>query len=442
MYAAHIGRRLVALYNEHRHDGPPLSPREFFDDIVFPVFFDDETFLMWVGNAPFDQAYKQRAKTPMTHDVLVGRREELHEKLDVLPEPYWHLFIGGFDKSRTDLFSGQISSLERSVDAEDAICSWIGAGAGIGLNGGLTLLIDEEELLLALIDGWKQYRRLIRETPSLKGNQIETWNGWWLTHRLSNRFDKRRPFRDFPRGKALKKRGGGLELATQDWVRILFALAHRMPSQTLNAYVYSIGYKGNETVGFRQFRLPEVSHFADLYIHLFGEVDGIKDPAQLAALYQADFTFRVACCMGTIGLRAIQPNKLRDYIPKRGGAKKKPKPPKKDAQLLTYHQYLTWIIAMLDNKDLISLAEEAAHTLRAHSESGTKARSTQQREAEQVLDASGRRVFIEGLTEIVQGKDADVRERLDELVDAIIGMPASDFPLLLTLMRFKYHTQV
>ena len=442
MYAAHIGRRIVALYNEHRRDGPPLSPRQFFDEVFFPVFFDDETFLMWVGNAPFDQAYKQRAKTPITHEELVRRREELHEKLEALPEPHWHLFIGGFDKSRSDLFSGQISSLERNVDASEAICSWIGAGAGLGLRGGLSLFIDDPAVLLLLTDGWEHYRRLIEETPSLKGNQVETWNGWWLPHRLNKRFDEKRPFRDFPRDEALKPKGGGLELKTQDWVQVLFVLARQLPTQTLTAYVYSIGYKGNETVGFRQLRLPEVNHFADLYIHLFGEADGIDDPARLAALYRTEFGFRTACRMGTIGLRAIQPAKLRDYIPRRGGAKKTPKPPKKDDQRLTYHQYLTWIIAMLDNKDLISLAEEAAHTLRQHAKSGTKGRTTQKREAEQALEASGKRGFIDSLTEIVQGKSEDTRASLDGLVNAIIAMPASDFPLLLTLMRFKYHAQV
>lgn len=441
MYAAHIGRRLVALYNEHRHDGTPLSPREFFDEVVFPVFFDNETFLMWVNNSAFDQRYKQKKKRPLTEEVRQEALAQFHDDASELTEPHGHLYLGGTAREISATTSGQVTSLATPVDADEVYLSWVGAAASIGVSGGLSLALDEEDVLLALLDGWPMYRRFIDETPGLVGHQVESWNGWWLTHCFKPRFDERRPFRDFDAKDGLKKRGDSFRLDTQDWVQVLFALARQFPERSLTAYVFTFG-NTNKTMGFRQLRLPEVRHFTDLYIHLFGEADGINDAAKLASLYQTEFGFYTVCRMGTVGLRAIQPAKLRDYIPKRGGAKKKPKPVKKDAQRLTYHQYLTWIIAMLDNKDLISLAEEAARTLRAHAESGTKARATQKREAEQVLDASGRRVFIDGLTEIVQDKDAEVRERLNELVNAIVGMPASDFPLLLTLMRFKYHAQV
>lgn len=442
MYAAHIGRRIVALHNEHRRDGPPLSPRQFFDEVIFPDFFDDETLLMFVNNAPFDQAFMARKRIPMTHEVLADRLAELHDKLEVLPEPHWHLFIGGYDKGPCDLFSGQITNVERRIDPEESICSWIGAAAGIGVSGGFSLLIDEDNVLLTLQDGWPMYRRYVEKTDGLGGHQLDTWNGWWLTHRYGRHYDERRPLRDFDATANLKKYGRGFKMSTQDWVKVLFALARRLPERSLTAYVYSIGTKGNKTIGFRQLLLPEVNAFADLYVHLFGEADGVPNPAALAALYQTEFGFRTACNMGTIGLRAIQPAKLRDYLPMRGGAGKTPAPPKKDDQRLTFHLYLTWIIAMLDNKDLISLAEEAARTLRAHAKSGTKGRATQKREAEQVLDASGRRAFIDSLTEVVKHGDGEATSQLNSLVDAIVAMPASDFPLLLTLMRFKYHAQV
>lgn len=442
MYAAHIGRRIVALYNEHRNDGPPLSPREFFDEVVFPVFFDDETFLMWVNNSAFDQRYKQKKKTPLTEEVRQEALSQFHEDASELTEPYGHLYLGGTARELSATTSGQVTSLPTPVDADAVYLSWIGAAASIGVSGGLSLAIDEEDVLLALLDGWPMYRRYIQETDGLVGHQVESWNGWWLTERFGKRFDEKRPFRGFRENSPLKKRGKDMRLDTQDWVRVLFALARQFPEHTLTAYVFTFG-NTNQTVGFRQLRLPEVKRFADLYIHLFGEADSINDPAELAGLYRTEFGFRTACRMGVIGLRTIQPYKLRDYIPSRGGgAKKKPKSPNTDNQRLTYHQYLTWIIAMLDNTDLITLAEKAAETLRKHAQSGTKGRATQKREAEQVLDTSGKRAFIEALTEIVEGKDEEDRESLDALVDAVVAMPANDVPLLLTLMRFKYHAQV
>lgn len=441
MYAAHIGRRVVALYNEHRREGPPLSPGEFFDEVVFPVFFDDRVFLMWVNNSAFDQRYKQQQRVPLTEDVRQEALAQFHKDASELAEPHGHLYLGGTARELSATTSGQVTNLRTQVDADAVYLSWVGAAASIGVSGGLSLLIDEDDVLLALMDGWAMYRRYINETGGLAGHQMESWNGWWLTHRLGHRFDERRPFRDFEATGNLKKKGDGFKLDTQDWVKVLFALARRFPSRTLTAYVFTFG-NTNQTVGFRQMQLPEVRHFVDLYLHLFGEADGIDDPAKLAALYQTEFGFRTACRMGTIGLHAIQPAKLREYVPTRRGTAKVPVPPKKDDQRLTFHLYLTWIIAMLDNKDLISLAEEAARMLHRHAGSATQARATAKRRAEHPLEVSSRRDFIDSLTEIVKLEGEEEASHFNSLVDAIVSMPASDFPLLLTLMRFKYHAQV
>ncbi len=441
MYTAHIGKRIVDLYNEHLADAQSLTPREFFDEMFYPVFFDHELYLMWVHNSAFDQRYKQKRKTPLTAEVRLEALKQFHQDAAELSEPQGHLYLGGRAREVSATTSGQVTSLRTVVNSDDVYLSWIGAAASIGVKGGLSILIDDSDVLLALVEGWPMYRRYIVDNDGLAGHQIESWNGWWISHRLGRSLDERRPFRNFEATDKLKKKGSGFRLDTQDWVKVLFALARRFGSRTLTVYVFTFG-NTNQTVGFRQVYLDEVNRFVDLYIHLFGEADGIDDPSKLAALYQTEFGFRTACMMGTIGLRAIQPNKLRDFIPKRATLVKKPKPPIKDHQRLTFHLYLTWIIAMLNNKDLKSLAEECARILRKHAESGTKARTSRQREAEQVLKATSKRTFISALIEILPEKPEKDRNSLNNLVDAVLAIPASDVPLLLTLIRFKYHVQL
>ena len=85
MYTAFIGRRLLDLYNIHRRDGPLLSPRQFFDEVFFPLVFDDDRYLMLANNSKFDQIAKQKK-----HRDAQERRHALalfHDDVETLDYP-------------------------------------------------------------------------------------------------------------------------------------------------------------------------------------------------------------------------------------------------------------------------------------------------------------------------------------------------------------------
>jgi hypothetical protein len=84
----------------------------------------------------------------------------------------------------------------------------------------------------------------------------------------------------------------------------------------------------------------------------------------------------------------------------------------------------------------LALTDLCAETSQ-HALSDTQGRRTARNRADQALEASSRRSFIDGLTEIIEN-DGEHASMFDGLVDEIVSMPSSDFPLLLTLMRFKY----
>lgn len=428
MYTSYIGRRAINLYNEHIHEGPPLSPREFFDEVLFRTFFDDERYLFWPNNAPFAQP-----KYSGSRDDPAVRREalkETHQKVGEVERPVGHLFMGGMADGPMETTSGQISSIGARAEPEEAYCSWAGAMCGIGLAGGLSMLLDHDDVLLPVLEGWSQYRRYLEQTPSLKGNQVETWNGQWLAHRFSWDYDSKDPLRDFD-PHVTKSTG----ISTKDWAQVVFALARELPDEQLTVYIYSLG-QTNTTIGFRQLLLPEVQYLADLHERLFGDVEGVTS-RRLMEVFDPQYSIYQACQQGAIGLKALRPDKLRDYMP--GGRKSKmPNTTRSENKFTRYLTFQTWIIAMLNNEDLITTTERLAGALREYAGSDTNARTTNKRTAEQVLEASHRRAFLEALSEVVESDDAHA-DLIDEIADEVVKMPSSDFPLFATLLRLKYH---
>jgi len=426
MYTSYIGRRAINLYNEHVHDGPPLSPREFFDDVLFPVFFDDERYLFWPNNSPFAQPkYSGNRGDP---DVRQKALAETHEKIGSIKRPVGHLYMGGMADGAMETTSGQVSTIGADAEPDEAYCSWVGAMCGIGVSGGLSFLIDHDAVLKAVIDGWSWYRTYLDQTAGLKGNQITTWNGRWVSHRFGYDYDPHDPLRDFDPP-------GSRKISTEDWAQVLFALARELGDTRLTVYVYSLG-NTNQTIGFRQFLLPEVQYLADLYERLFGDVEGVS-ARRLADVFEPDYSIYRACAQGAIGLKALRPDKLRDYMPGRRGSKT-PGTTRSENKFTRYLIFQTWIIAMLNNEDLIDTTEKLAEALRVYAQSDTKARATKKRTAEQVLDATHRREFLSALSEVVQG-DGTHAALIDEIADEVIKMPSSDFPLFATLLRLKYH---
>jgi hypothetical protein len=427
MYTTYIGRRALDLYNEDIHDGSPLSSKEFFDEVLFPVFFDDERYLFWPNNAPFAQPkYSGSREDP---NVRQNALAETHDKIQTIERPVGHLLMGGMADGPMETTSGQVSAVGAAADPDDAYCSWVGAMCGIGVSGGLSMLVDHEDVLRALIEGWSHYRSYLDQTPGLKGNQIETWNGQWLSHRFGWEYNASDPLRDFD------PHVTSTGISTKDWAQVLFALARHLPDRRLTVYIYSLG-NTNQTIGFRQLLLPEVQYLADLYERLFGDVEGVS-ARRLADAFDPEFSIYRACEQGAIGLKALRPDKLRQYMPG-GRSSKMPNTTRSENKFTRYLIFQTWIIAMLNNEDLIDTTERLAGALREYSKSDTKGRTTAKRAAEQVLEASHRREFLESLSEVV-ADDGTHANLINEIADEVVKMPSSDFPLFATLLRLKYH---
>ncbi len=421
MYHSVIGKRLVACLN--KREGTDFTVRQFFDEVYIPLFFGSARLMQNINNSPFDQALTKQKKT-FTSELQQECLRQVHSKVLGL-EPDASFFLGGPASGSIETTSGQVTSMRIPVTNEDVYASWIGAALGLTIQGGLALLINDEDVILTTFEGWKAYRRYLDQTPGIKPLQINTWNGQWATHQMGQK-------RGMMQNLIVNKDGTALE--TEGWVQLLFSLSYHYregPTRPLLAYVYSLG-QSNKTIGFVRLNLLQVKRLADLFRHLFEVPQGMH-PAAFESLYQTEMSFYSACGRTEIGLRALKPKdafNAQKSIPKDPGAT--------DAEKqLAFRTYQNWIIAMLNNAELIQRAENIAEALKLFRQQGERGTTGNKQLVDELLQKKGRRDFIEGLTELVQ-KDTSHAELYDQTVTDILSLPLDNVVLFITLLRFKY----
>lgn len=421
MIATDIGKIFLKAYNEKNKT--VYTPKEFFVEIYFKLFFDHDKYMQWVTNSPFVQGIK-KGVTPTAEERL--------EKLNKLAEKISNndadasIAIGFPSLDITATTSGQITNMNLPLGEDDVYLSWIGGGLGIGVQSGLSMLFDNKQILLDLFDGWQLYRDLLNETPQLRGNQINTWNGQWLAHRYGTSYDSRKPTASFDPISAMKS--GDMEVSTQSWTKVLYGIACTYGQTTEIAYIYSLG-QTNITVGFIPFNLPQIRKPHELYEKYFGT----SKSDQVTQLFGSATGFTQICQMGAVGINAMEPKGFRDsmikgIIPKydENNVEKK----------INYYTYQIWLLAMLNNEQLWVKSQHIAAILNTYSKSDTNAKKVKSQEVTNLLGAVNKKQFIDGLTLIVKGNQEV--EQLEEIAKLINELPIDNVPYFLTLIRFQY----
>ena len=109
-----------------------------------------------------------------------------------------------------------------------------------------------------------------------------------------------------------------------------------------------------------------------------------------------------------------------------------------DKQVINFHTYQIWLLAMLNNDELWAKSIEFAQTLQSHTEKSKNGKTTNSRQIDTVLSATNKKSFIEALTAIAS--EADNVDGIVEMARIINQMPNDNVPYLLTLIRFHYAT--
>lgn len=220
-----------------------------------------------------------------------------------------------------------------------------------------------------------------------------------------------------------------INIDTQTWTKILIGISRKYNNSQLLGYIYSIG-QTNTTIGFMPFDLTQIRR----PIHLYNKIFKTDNGRNAEALWGTAFGFKTVCTYGAIGIKAMEPKGLRDYI--KG---KQPKTPKNEEEQINFNVYKIWILAMLNNDDLWGKSLELAELLNEASSDKDKSISTKRKNlVETMLNAINKKQFVEAATEVISFVD-----KIDEfksIVREIHSMPTDNVPYFLALLRFQYKT--
>lgn len=427
MITSTIGRIFLQAYNEK--NGTSYDAKSFFVEVYYPLFYDHNKYMMSPGNNPLENpkiSWDKMLKGIIPYETQVQRQkrfDKLMEKVNI-GFPTTENAIGFASSDITSTTSSQSSNIEYPFGKEDVFLSWFGASLGIGVQGGLSILFTNPEILLDIFDGWKIYRDVLNNTEILKGNQVNTWNGQWLSHIYGKSYVAKRPMANF---QPFDTKPDGMSVKVQSWTKVLIGISRHYSDPQMMGYVYSFG-QTNTTVGFIPFNLAQIRKPIEFYNNLFGINKG--DDAE--KLWGTENGLRTSCRMGVIGLKAMEPKGLKQYFI----GTKVPKKAKDSQQEITFNTYIIWILAMLNNQELWEKSKNYAQILLDYSKSGKNSKTINSQKVSRILSATNKKTFISELTEIV-GEVAS-KDTIIELAEFINSMPTDNVPYFLTLLRFSY----
>lgn len=426
-----IGRTFLEAYNNKYQKN--YSPKDFFEQEYFEVFFNHAKYMQWVTNSPFVQMKKGQKPELLSVADRKEKLSNLHEKIkDEEPDASFAL---GFPASEVKDYastSGQVSDVMIPVSDDEIYLSWIGSGLGIGVAGGYNLLFNDAEITLKTFEGWKVYRKYLNDKTldKMRGNQINSWNGQWLRYFLGGDFQEDFDFSRLVDEDIFKVESSLIEVNTVNWSLLFFSLSQLYPDKELTAYVYSFG-QTNKTIGFIPFQLKEGINLRNVYSKLYGDEYSFNSKE-----FESIFGIHIkrACELGSIGIQALRPEGLKKYM-----FDSKNLSFKKEEDNIIYHAYKTWLIAMLskNKEEIIDYTLELAKSILKYRNSG-KGNSRITLVENELFSSKSKKSFIESLTIMVSEVEVDDLLQFKKLKDEIHLMTNEEFGYFCTLLKFDY----
>ncbi|MEM6767883.1 MAG: hypothetical protein AAF655_23315 [Bacteroidota bacterium] len=441
MYTTVVGKTFLAEYN--RIHQTSLSPKAFFDEELFSIIYDHKRYLWWVQNSPFVQGIS-KTKPFFTTEEQMTNLDKVHLKVES-GERDASIAIG-YPASEVKEFattSGQVSDISITISEDEVYASWIGGALSCGVAGGYALLFNDPNITYTIFEGWKVYRKYLNDEAiqnRLSPNKLSTWNGQWLRFRYSSDYQSDYNFTTLSSLNVFSFKGAEAEINTIAWSRLYFSLSYTFPKKRLTAYVHAIG-QTNKTVGFIPFQLTAGKRLAKVYKKLFGEDTYFQKADEIERLL--GLHIKRACELGSIGLQALEPKKLRKYFGNSASLKFK-SDSEDDPNLISFYTYKTWLITMLSkNKQEISdYTTDIAKALVKYRE-GARKMDRKNLLEKKMFATKKKEDFLEALIEIVKDPEVDtgIIEYIKDLRDKVHFMNREEFGYFILLLKFDYSYQ-
>jgi len=437
MYTSTVGKTFLNAYNNRNKTS--YSAESFFKEIYIPLFFDHPKYMMTAGNSPLENPKLSwddmiKGKKPFeTPERRAERITKMYHKIEN-ESPSDTIARGYPVADDTAGTSGQKTNITLSSNKDLIYLSWIGEGLAIGVSGGVSILFDNEDILLDIYEGWKYYRQWLEETPMLKGNQINTWNGNWITHRYDRLYDNSDPMLGYNPLTGINTTNDVFSIPTISWVKVLLKISSHFNFDNLIAYLYNIG-QTNTTIGFIPFDLSGIKRPNEFFEKIFGKAYLNTHRKHIEDLYGTAMGIRLLCQQGSVGVKAMEPKDLRSYLPTNKGAKKITI--KEISQTINFYTYSIWIIAMLNNEKLWELSQDAAKLLLKYEAGAGKAKKDRTNKVNILLESTSSKQFLQNMIPLIE-EFGEEKVAFEELGKIVHTMPKDNFPYFNTLIRFQY----
>lgn len=434
MVTSVIGKIFLEAYNEKHNKA--YTPKSFFVEVYYPIFFANEKYLIWIQNSAIVQKLKKEEipqednEKTRQEKIVEIKKNKLIDKIESA-EFFDASIAVGYKAERSDATtSGQTCIHNYRMKTEEAYLSWIGAGLGVGIKGELTILFSKPDILIDIAEGWEWYRKYLDTTPGMKGNQINTWNGQWLKRKYdindsSSLLDFDSAFSN--KEKKGEKKSGLVEIETLSWIELITAVSLYFPDPRMMGYVYKMD-KMNKTIGFIPFVLSSTREVNYLYKKYFGT----DDEEKAMKLFGTAFGFSMACKEGVIGLKALEPEGLSSIM------MGKEIPSYKQEEKLKYETYQIWLLAMLNNEELWNRANEFARALDSFRKGQGKDRTNRDNAIEELLAHPSKQSVVRNVYPILKDAEEEERETIMDVIKIIHDMPAENVPYFIALTKIHH----
>jgi len=462
MITVNIGRTFLKAYNKKYKK--ELSPKEFFEQEYFELFFNHPKYLQWATNSPFVQMKKGQKPYLLNQEARKEKLQNLHKKIDS-GEKDASIAIG-FPASEIKGYattSGLITDMNLDFNENEIYLSWIGSGLSIGVAGGLSILFNQAEILLKTFEGWKVYRRFLNNPTleKLAGNKITSWNGQWLSYAFCDDYSDNFDYGCLDELGFFKLDKSTVVVNTVKWSKLFFNLSRKFSGNIYTGYIFSLG-QTNKTLGFYLFKFREAEILIFFYEKLFGENAAIQD----AKLYENMYGIHIkrACELGAIGMQALEPEGLRKYFDKdKMPNLKKTKIAQKKGQtdedyetslqegekkdyenkIIPFRIYKTWLLAMItkNKEEMSDYTQEVAKAIFKYRATDKKGSTKKANVLKNLFAAKSKKGFLEILTDIISDESVIDFKVFKELRDRIHLMNNEDFGYFVVLLKFDYAYQ-
>jgi hypothetical protein len=426
-----VGKTFLKAYNQKYQQ--EYSAKEFFEKIYFELFFNHPKYMQWVTNSPFVQMKAGQKAEKLSIEDRQEKLLNLFEKAkNDIPDASFAIGYPAAEGKEYASTSGLVSDVVIETNEEDIYLSWIGSGLGIGVAGGFSILINDDQIALETFEGWKHYRKYLNDPTlsKLRGNQINSWNGQWLSYKLGNNYRDDFDFSVLSNEGIFKVDTNLAEIDTVNWSNLFFSLSKLYPDKVLNSYIYSFG-QTNKTIGFIPIYLKSGTRLKNVFKQLFHS-DKAFDNRDFQSLF--GMHIKRACELGNIGLHALRPESIKKYMEDAKNLSFK-----KEEETIIYQSYKTWLIAMLskNNEEITDYTSELAKLIQKY-RAGAKGTNRKNLIEKDLFGAKSKKGFLDALTLMVNDIEKSDLETLKNLRDEVHLMTNEEFGYFNTLLKFDY----